>query len=317
MVNQKIIIYPPTLDWTFMFQRPQQIMRQFAQNGYRVIYCNATQRPGVPPSIVEPNIEVHHDWERVKRDYKRPDILWISWAKHYDIPIEAKVTIYDCLDDFPDWDKFEPAMLSRSNIVFTTSDILYNKQKNKHANVVICKNACDTLMIGSRNYPPPQDLVTLRKPIVGFIGAIGSWVDVDLLNRIAQSFNLVVIGPNFGKSAPPTAKYLGIEDYKQLPAYYANIDVGIIPFLINRVSVAANPIKMFEYLAAGKPVVATDLPECDYPGVVYRSKNYVEFISNIHKAYQSNVSAEARQIAIQNTWECRFATIENEINKIL
>ena len=154
-------------------------------------------------------------------------------------------------------------------------------------------------------------------PVLGFVGAIGSWVDTNLLGKLAEHYTVIVVGPNFGKTAPPKTINFGMKDYHQLPRYYSVIDIGIVPFLLNKVSIAANPIKMYEYLAAGKPVVATDIPECRlYPEAVFPSKTFFEFCANIKKAQE--VSPEtARKIALENTWEIRFKTIQREIEKLL
>ena len=317
--KQRIILYPPTIDWSWMFQRPQQILSQFAKHGWKVIYVNKTQKKGMPPVTVLPNVEVHHDWDLVKRTFIEVDVLWVTWAYHHDVPIKAKVTVYDCLDDFPDWDKYEHSMIKRSNIVFTTSQALFDKHSKCGKKVVMVRNACDPVYIGSRIYPLPIEFASVKRPIVGFIGALGSWVDAELLDKISRKFSLVIIGPKFGKEPPAHAKYLGVRNYTQLPNYYANIDIGIIPFTINRTSIAADPIKMYEYMAAGKPVVTTNIPECKaYPSVVLTSSNHDEFIANIEKALRiPNVSSVARQIALENTWESRFYTIQREIEELL
>jgi teichuronic acid biosynthesis glycosyltransferase TuaH len=317
--KQRVIVYPPTIDWTWMFQRPQQILSQFAKDGWRVIYANKTQRKGAPPTKVMPNLEVWHDWELLKKTIKRVDVLWISWAFHHDANLDAKVVVYDCLDDFDVWDKYESQMLKRANIVFTTSEVLYKKHSGHHKRVIMVRNACDPNYIGSRVYPVPSELVGLKKPIIGFIGALGSWIDVPLLDKIATKYSLVIIGPKLGKEPPRRAKYLGTKNYSQLPCYYSNIDLGIIPFEINRVSLAANPIKMYEYMAAGKPVVATNIPECGlYPEVVFKSKGHEEFIGNINKAIGiSNCSSTARSIALENSWGARYQVIKGEIEKLL
>jgi teichuronic acid biosynthesis glycosyltransferase TuaH len=319
--DQKVVLYPPTIDWSWMFQRPQHILSQFAANGWKVLYANKTQKKGVPPTIVAPNIEVHHDWGQLLHSVSKMqiDVLWISWAYHHNVKVNAKVVVYDCLDDFEEWDKYEKSILERSNIVFTSSQALFDKQKTKHPNVVMVRNACDPAAIGSRTYPIPNELIGLKRPIVGFVGALGQWVDDRLLEKIAQSYSLVIIGPKLGKNPPARARYLGMKNYTQLPCYYGNIDVGIIPFSINRVSVAANPVKMYEYLAAGKPVVTTDLPEChNHDGLVFPCKDISQFLQSIEKANSiPGIASKARAVALENTWEIRFRTIQEEINKLL
>lgn len=143
MSTRMTILYPPTIDWHFMKQRPQQILTQFAKHGWRVLYANKTQIKGRPPTIVKPNLEIHHDWEALLRRKPRVDVLWISCAVHKDLDIQAAITVFDSLDDFDAWDPYEPEMLARSDIVFTSSEALYRKQSARHNNVVMLRNACD------------------------------------------------------------------------------------------------------------------------------------------------------------------------------
>lgn len=319
MNTRMTILYPPTIDWHFMKQRPQQILTQFAKHGWRVLYANKTQIKGRPPTIVKPNLEIHHDWEALLRRRPRVDVLWISCAVHKDLDIQAAITVFDSLDDFDTWDPYEPEMLARSDIVFTSSEALYRKQSARHNNVVMLRNACDPEFIRPQKkaFQPLEFRKNVKRPVLGFVGAIGSWVDINLLGKLAEHYTVIVVGPNFGKTAPPKTINFGMKDYHQLPRYYSVIDIGIVPFLLNKVSIAANPIKMYEYLAAGKPVVATDIPECRlYPEAVFPSKTFFEFCANIKKAQE--VSPEtARKIALENTWEIRFKTIQREIEKLL
>jgi glycosyltransferase involved in cell wall biosynthesis len=267
------------------------------------------------PDRVFPNIEIIKNWEAFLTEEREVDIFYATWAKsveHLD-KVRCKCIIYDSLDDFPDWRKYEPSMIGSSDLVLTTSQVLFEKRKQEHPHVFLVRNGCCRSVIGT-TYNRPRELAGLKGPIVGFVGALGSWVDTELLEVIASQFTLVVIGPEFGKRAPRGSIYLGIKKYDELFSYYRYIDVGVIPFIDCDISRAANPIKMYEYLSAGKPVVSMNIPECNqYPGVVFNSETPDRFMSDLYKVVDMNVYDEAIKIARENTWERRYDSIIEHI----
>lgn len=317
----RTVLYPPTIDWSFMFQRPQQIMRQFSKNGWKVIYCNITQNKEKPMlENVEDNIYVCNDWNAFIKSKEHVDVLYSTWAKCYGYVgvIKPDIVVYDRVDDFEEWEPYEADMLEKADIVFTSSKVLYNKTVGKHENVTLVRNACDAEhfnpeRIGKMYFKVP-------KPVVCFIGALGKWVDADILREVADKFSLVVVGPQFGINSPPRAYYIGMVGYQELPRYYAGIDIGIIPFTDGRVSQAANPIKMYEYLAMGKPVVATSLPETEHCSKYLRTvKKGESFVSAIIEELRDDSKEKAlkrREFAESNTWGHRFRVIEDAINKL-
>ncbi|HYH03542.1 MAG TPA: glycosyltransferase, partial [Bacillota bacterium] len=166
----------------------------------------------------------------------------------------------------------------------------------------------------------------------GFIGAIYEWLDFKLLESLARSnpgWSLVMIGPKqHGLVVPetcPNIHWLGPRDYKVLPWYLNNIDVMLIPFLRNQTTEHANPIKLWEYLAAGKPVVTTDLPEIPVlNGITWVSENERSFIENCTNALanvtnplkQKELASRARTIARNNSWEERCRQMVSVIRQV-
>jgi len=319
----RTILYPPTIDWDFLFQRPQQIFRQFSRNGWKVMYCNFKQEVGKEHTQIEENLFICHDWQKLIDDKEfEVDVFFTSFPYYNFLPIKSKIVVWDCLDDFELLDKYEGKMLNVSDLVFTTSDFLYNKQKDKHKNVVICKNACSMDILENKS-EIPEDLVAIKdigKPMILFIGAMADWIDVELLDLISKKYSLVIIGEELGSKCPKESYFLGKKSYEELIKYFKFFEVGIIPFLHNKTTQAASPVKMFEYMLGGLQVVSTDLPECiGYNNVVRVSKNYREFLQNIQLAliYHKKYKDEAIKFGLENTWEKRFAVMECEINKLL
>jgi glycosyltransferase involved in cell wall biosynthesis len=131
------------------------------------------------------------------------------------------------------------------------------------------------------------------------------------LEAVAERYSTVVIGPPYGNEVGGNCINLGVRTYSELPRYYNNLDVGLIPFSDFEVAKAANPVKMYEYLAAGKPVVATTTSETSlYPEFVLTATNADGFLNQIERALSLPGAAARRAFARQHSWAARFAEIE-------
>ncbi|NLF45499.1 MAG: glycosyltransferase family 1 protein, partial [Syntrophomonadaceae bacterium] len=122
-------------------------------------------------------------------------------------------------------------------------------------------------------------------------------------------YSFVMIGPKYNVSEVPrhpNLHWLGFKPYSELIYYTQMFDVGIIPFKLTSMVEAVNPIKMWEYMAVGMPVVTTALPEArQYEGLVYHSSDYNEFFSNITRALADNHPdrrAQRLELARNNSW---------------
>lgn len=165
----------------------------------------------------------------------------------------------------------------------------------------------------------PGDVAGIEHPVAGFVGGISDWVDVCLIGAAAQRMeqvNFVLIGPALTDVSCleqlPNVKLLGQRPYTSLPAYVRFFDVCLIPFKINKLTESVNPIKLFEYLSAGKPVVSTPLPEVlAYSEVVAIAAGVEETVSAIRKALEPASQSEAsqrrrQQVGKENSWDARW-----------
>ncbi len=145
--------------------------------------------------------------------------------------------------------------------------------------------------------PRPADIAGIRTPILGFFGLLHEWLDQDVIAALAAALpetTIVLIGrvqvDVTRLVGLPNVRLLGQKPYAELPAYAAAFDVALIPFVINQLTVAVNPIKLREYLSAGLPVVASALPEvallADNP-LVRTAATLEEFVSATREALGS------------------------------
>lgn len=317
----RVVVYPPTLDWTFLRQRPQQLMSQFARHGWRVFYCQQTQRPGAAMVEVEPGLHVVHDVESFIRGVI-PGLAPLVWRSSPELVetlsrYQPAFTVFDYLDDFPEHRSYLPAMFSIAGLVVVTAVRLERVAREHHRRVVRVPNACD-YESESAGGAVPSDIARLPHPRIGFVGAWGRWCSDDILLATARALphaSVVLVGPPFGRQIPTAANIhpLGLKRYEDLPAYLAAFDVGIVPFDGSDVSLAANPIKMWQYLAAGPPVVAIATPETTYLSPLVRTANTPEEFAEAVKASLQTDSPgarrERRRFAGLNTWGHRYRAV--------
>lgn len=323
------IIFPPILDWDWMTQRPQQLMKQFARQGCRVFYCNHTQRNGKPVEELEPRLYlihdhehwVNHELETIRKASARI-LVWCSLPRLADriTVYRADSIIYDCVDDFPQWYPDEGAIVKQAHYIVCSSQRLCDRINRLYPNrrTILIRNGYDEDM-GLHRPPPaesqrPPDLPPAGCPVIGYIGAWAPWIDEALIAGIAQSdsrWHVVVIGVELERKFTlqhlPNVSYLGLKPHRELPGYIRNFDIGVIPFRLNPVTLAANPIKAYEYLAAGKPVVATNMPECWLmEGQIDVGESRSAIIRLVQERIGDSGNAEARMnYALKNTWRER------------
>jgi glycosyltransferase involved in cell wall biosynthesis len=191
---------------------------------------------------------------------------------------EEKV-LYYCVDDhasFTGYDREqilrdEEDLCRRADMVVTTSLKLQEAKQGLNENTILVPHGVDYEHFAkavSNNLPTPADIAAIPHPRLGFFGLIRDWVDLDLLADVARrrpDWHMVLIGDSTidltSYRALPNMHFLGRRPYAELPAYCKAFDVGLVPFKINELTKAVNPIKLREYLAAGLPVVSTPLPE--------------------------------------------------------
>ncbi len=205
--------------------------------------------------------------------------------------------------------------------VVATSDKLFDQVKPyRENNMIMLNNGVDYdhWNIQRENIECPEDIkdiIALGKIVVGYHGALAQWIDYELLKRIAHDkrFILLLIGfehdGNLKKSGVleyDNVYYLGAKNYQELNAYCAYYDIAILPFIINNITLSVSPVKIFEYMAAGKPVVTYALPECKKYSSCLCANNQEEFIEKLELAVSLRTDKKylnlLKQDALSNTW---------------
>lgn len=163
-----------------------------------------------------------------------------------------------------------------------------------------------------------EKIISSGKPIIGYYGALASWFDYNLIKYLAKErpeYNVVLLGIKYDDSFNnenlenfQNIFFLGPRDYDVLPNYASKFNVCIIPFLINNITQSTSPLKLFEYMALGKPIVTTAMTECKKYKSVMIANNKGEFLELVDKAISLSNKINhdyfdlLNKEALENTW---------------
>jgi glycosyltransferase involved in cell wall biosynthesis len=263
----------------------------------------------------------------------RPRILWLYDPTAFELVGRAgeDLTVYDVVDDYaeqagPDTRRrrfvaaADEAAASRSQVVFATTTGLYEREVQRNPETYLVRNGADFAHFSHVNGTAPE-VRALAAPVVGFIGNLtAEKVDFDLLEaaaRVRPEWSFVLVGPPAGDArdaldrlgALDNVRVLGFRPYDELPPYVSGFSVGVIPYRATAYTKNCSPLKVFEYLAAGKAVVASGVPELGgmEPDVTL-ANGAEEFVAAIESAFTDSspeAVARRRALAEKNTWEAR------------
>lgn len=167
-----------------------------------------------------------------------------------------------------------------------------------------------------------------NKPIIGYYGAIANWIDYELLEYIASNrpeYNIVLIGIKYDESIEKSKIndmdnifFVGPRPYNVLQNYANKFNVCMIPFVINNITNATSPVKLFEYMALNKPIITTPMKECKKYKSVYIGIDRKDFLNKLDKILNvqqidTNYYELLKKEALQNTWEQKVKDIVNQL----
>lgn len=361
------IICFPIINWDFRYQRPQQLLSRFAKNGYRVFYLTVDPSPlkrAYNVNEIERNVlelklstsskfNIHTDvpdkeqidsfmdsFNDVKRDFNIDKALNFVEFPNWE-PIVTKLKeihdwkiIYDCMDEHTGFSTAntslaaeEVKLFKESALVVVTSSHLLKKAQTYRKDVIFVPNAGD---FEHFNKLTENDLlVNIKKPIIGYFGAIAEWFDNDLIEFVAsnkKNWNFVLVGHTFGSNIKKlktfkNVHFMGEISYAELPKYLYWFDVCIIPFKLTPLIEATHPVKFYEYLSSGKPVVSSKLPELlPFQELCYIAETREEFLEKIEIALEENdmnIRNKRIEFVKNNTWDARYQMLISHIEQRL
>ena len=272
-----------------------------------------------------------------RHDIKNPIVFTtFPCAVDYVKSIDRGLKLYYCVDDWLNYPGLEPSLwttMERELVhnvhgFVATSHYLQDK----------CRNGCPSLYLphgvdfahfhdAALAPEPLPEMDRIPKPIVGFFGILAEWIDLEVIAFLSRSFpavSFVLIGRADASLAPIANRqnvyYLGPKPYTELPKYACHFDIGLIPFRINELTKAVNPIKLLEYYSLGLPVLATRLPELEsQEGPIRLAETADEFRDQLQVLLAENCPTRKRSavaVAARNTWEDRAQQLSDFIHKI-
>lgn len=222
------------------------------------------------------------------------------WVNHLSSLSPKAKLVYDCLDD---WEGFvtdldyglgsdtiqnERKIAGIADLVLVSAKRLYAKMMPYNTNVFYLPNG-----VWYKDYnhkedytEVPRDLIDINRPIIFFMGGIAGWVDLELISYVSKNrkeYSFVFVGEKVKCDLPNESNvyFLGKKEYKHLAGYLKEAKVAIIPFKEENLTAAVTPLKYYEYMSSGVPVVSTMLPDLVHLPGSKVVKNYGEFLAAI------------------------------------
>ena len=344
-----------------LFQRPQQLMRQFSRDSRVLFLAHCPLREFIRAILrgqLGEYIDAYNDNLRyitlpyfpLSRRFKicqnlsyrltafvarnqakrlgfQNIILWMYYPAFVEKlkKIPHNKLVYDCMDLFRgfkassmDVQEQENKLLQKADIVFTGGKSLQKSKEGINPRTYCFPSGVEYEHFFKATLDEtrvPDDIKKIPHPILGYFGAVDERIDYNLVNRICAKrpdWSVVFLGPLVMRSTVPVTHpnfhYLGKKDYAILPNYLKAFDVCLMPFVISELTLHISPTKTPEYLAGGKPVVSTAIPDviAEYSDVVEIGRNHDEFIlkaENILHANQGDLHIKIRQKAETKSWE--------------
>lgn len=275
----------------------------------------------------------------------RPDILWSYWANSAPLVgrLGERAAVYHCIDDFTAVDypltprgsiaRMEAELCRRADLVLARTAELAGDKRRYNPNTRCLPGGVDVDQFDpARPWPEPAPLAGIPHPRAGFLGTLDDRVDVPLLAAAADALpavQFVLAGPvkrHLIDLAPlqarPNVHFAPACSYDAVPGHLAHFDVCLIPYRVNRYTQGLSPLKLYEYLALEKPVVATGLPYLQREAQLIRiAHTPAGFSAAIQTALAQPGTLAQRQArraaAAAASWDAQVETIEAEVAKLL
>ena len=241
--------------------------------------------------------------------------------------------IYDCMDHHDGFGKsgegiaaLELKLLKDADAVVTSSQGLWDFAAAHNPNVALVRNAAEYDFFAAKPGAVFRD--DRGRRVLGYYGAIAEWLDVELLAETARHFPdcLVLLvgadecGARQYLAGLPNVMFTGEVKYTELPYYLYGMDLCLLPFRVTPLTLATNPVKVYEYLSAGKSVVSASLPELDQFGsLVMTATTHEQFIQLIDDALinlSDDKQLRRQNFASQNTWQHRLDAFDSLIRQL-
>ncbi len=349
ITGKQVYVLIPCIDWNIpIFQRPHQIATSLTRlPNAHVLFVSDEYKydnfAGTFPVNEHLDVVSHRIVPQLKEIFSAAEqvTVFMSWPRQAHLLefIPYDKFVYEYIDDLSLFYYYTQQMtdthyrlIREADLTVCTARVLYEDALPTARKALLSPNAGDYDFFHSSRgcaiEPTLTDKVKGYDCVLGYYGCLASWFDYDLVIEVAKkmpNWCFVFVGYCFDgtierlkKEALDNIILYPAQPYRKLPAFVAGFDIQTIPFVIDTVTKATSPVKLFEYMASGKPILTSALPEClQYQSVaVYHSAD--DFIAKAQRllqldrddAYFEIMEQEARA----NTWDSRVSEIINHLN---
>jgi len=342
--GRDVWVFPaPSCPWGYLFQRPHQMARALARLGKTVIYCVDHGCRLAPDAYVrglhevEPNLFLFDDgcrWSTIG-EIRKPVQVWQYWPHQAAFVRELNSgsrVLYDVVDHVGVFQPYSGLLrdysrsLRTADTVTITARSLLGDVARERADALLVPNAVCFEEFAQPKRVEWPDLERVRErfeTVVTYYGALADWVDFGLVRECARrlaSWAFVMVGVGYAgvlervrPTMPPNVFIWPPVPYGHLPWLLHRSDVAVVPFKVNEITLNVSPVKLFEYMAAGKPVVTTDLPECRQFEPVAVARDAEDFLAQLRLARERSRSPESvarlQACAAAHTWTARAQAV--------
>lgn len=345
----KKMLYIMGVEWNWIFQRPQILALKLEEEYDLTVACpkqiiHAKYQNNKQPRKLQKLVQIPFQeknsmigaiagkWHRhILGNLQEYDIIWIGYPLfgRY-IPNDyAGTVVYDCMDNFealyPDRNEKnlrkvcdeERRLVERADIVFASSLKLKEKLLSlcPDKNIVLIRNGYSNISLLAPEISKEKDCYTL-----GYIGTISEWFDNHVVTESLKKYsgiNYNMIGPvaDHERIEDSRVNYSGVVEHGNLGNYVKELDCLIMPFIVNEIILYVDPVKLYEYIAWGKCIIASWYPEIDrFKDFVYfyhNEQEYMELIAElISKGFPAKFTQSMQEKFLkENTWDARYQSI--------
>lgn len=360
---KRILIWRGSFGWNVpLFQRPQQIANCLSEKNCLILYEVTRMTDKIDFIKKEKNNLYLIDYEISKfekllfeklKQINKPKYLqlystcWDVKKEEVDMYVSNGFNmLYEYIDDLNPIlagtqelpknvkDIHNYVISNQDVLVVTSANLLYEdmvKKRGSTNNIILSSNGVDIdhfSKFTNRKIEKMEQLKQNYEMIIGYYGALASWIDYELIKKLANHYKniaFVFIGIKYDNSLSlskiediENIKFIGKVEYSILPEYAKYFDIAWIPFIINEITLATNPIKVFEYMALKKYIITSALQECKKYKSINIANNYEEFcslIDNYNNKYNDDYCKLLEKEAKENSWEYKADEIINLLEK--